>query len=793
MWGEVIMTSLAALSVGALVEPSTRKLFLGDVSQDWIANELEIDGIDPDLQSVRVKSGGLFRVFQIRGTSYDAKVMPQQEQMLLGRAALHHALGKLGIHHWIFGIKRQRDIGFQAEWPSSTLKEIGNAERAVFQSAYYVNWYVVIGGRTKTAILEGCDKVTSMMEQYKPALLSSPDSSEAPCPLTCFVNYLVSGEFRDDLTRRSGSMSGSIPAADLIVTTDGTISTRVPYLKIHRTIAIRDWPESLTGQILADILAIQGDLEIAQICEPWDRDEAIALYSRRKKELESSFIKSDELLAQVVATLALLAAGNTTVFSTQLQITARGSTEPELDRLIGDICKTLGSRRIEYSVETKGAGLCWFARIPSLKQRRVSSSTSLLRPLILREQNIAAIWPYHHSYTGQPTSPLGDRPVRYFRTPSGQAYALQFHVSQKRQSKGHFLCFGPTGGGKTTLIIHLLGGLAKFNGVRSYVFDSKEGARFMIEAMGGLYQGYDELQLNPLDVGDDTAKNRQRIYTILKALAGHYERGEKDDEILAHAVELVFKTEVPNRTLNTIFEFAFPRGTHLRRAIAPWVVDGKGSKGIRSHLMNAPHDSLGSFLAASHLVGINMNEALDDPATGPGVVTHISSAIGISASSNTKGFGIYIDEAAKLLQNDGFKSLAIEMFREYRKLDGFVGLGFQDPKALFDSGVSDAILDNTATLIFLPNSQARRDSLERFNLNEEQIGFILGAGNTKEGQRQALVVQRDATTGLDESAIIDVNLAILGDALRFYRSGPEANRVIADLKTQWGAEWLNHL
>lgn len=793
MWAEVFMTSLAALSVGAMAEPSARRLFLGDVTQDWLANELEIDGIDPDLQTVRLKNGGMFRVFQIRGTSYDAKILPQQEQMLLGRAALHHALGKLGTLHWVFGVKRQKDIGFDAAWPSKTLREIGDAERGVFQSAYYVNWYVVIGGRTKTSLVEACDKITSMMEQYKPALLCSPEQIDAPCPLTCFVNYLVSGEYRDDLSRRSDSMSGSIPAADLIITTDGTISTRVPSLKIHRTIAIRDWPENLTGQIIADILAIQGDLEIVQMCEPWDRDEAIALYKRRQKELESSFIKSDEVLAQVVATLALLAAGNTTVFSTQLQITARGSSEPELERLIGEICKSLGGRRVDYSVETKGAGLCWFARIPSLKPRRVSSSTSLLRPLILREQNIAAIWTFHHSYTGQPTSPLGDRPVRYFQTPSGQAYAFQFHVSPKRQSKGHFLCFGPTGGGKTTLVIHILSGLAKFHGVRSYVFDSKEGARYMIEAMGGLYQGYDELQLNPLDVGDDNAKNRQRINTILKALAGAYERGEKDDEILAHAVELAFKTETPNRTLSTIFEFAFPRGSTLRRAIAPWVVDGKGNKGIRSHLMNAPHDSLGGYLAASHLVGINMNEALDDPAIGPGVVTHISSAIGISASSNSKGFGIYIDEAAKLLQNDGFKALAIEMFREYRKLDGFVGLGFQDPKALFDSGVSDAILDNTATLMFLPNSQARRDSLERFNLNDEQIGFILGAGNTKEGQRQALVVQRDATTGLDESGIIDVNLAILGDALRFYRSGPEANRVISDLKSQWGAEWLDHL
>src|SRR3546814_10014818 len=92
--------------------------------------------------------------------------------------------------------------------------------------------------------------------------------------------------------------------------------------------------------------------------------------------------------------------------------------------------------------------------------------------------------------------------------------------------------------------------------------------------------------------------------------------------------------------LNAIYEFAFERRTGLRRAFAPWVVDGKGVKGIRSHLMNAPRDTLGSVLSASHLVGINMNEALDDPDTGPPVVTHISSAVGQSGAESSNGFAI---------------------------------------------------------------------------------------------------------------------------------------------------------
>src|SRR3546814_11353678 len=106
----------------------------------------------------------------------------------------------------------------------------------------------------------------------------------------------------------------------------------------------------------------------------------------------------------------------------------------------------------------------------------------------------------------------------------------------------------------------------------------------------------------------------------------------------------------------------------------------------------------------------------------------------------------------------------MEMYREYRKLDGLVGLAFQDPQALFSSGIGDAVLENTTTFIFLPNSKASKAGLERFNLNDEQIAFILGAGDRKHGARRVLIVKRDAATGSDASASVDVSLYSQGAA-----------------------------
>jgi type IV secretion system protein VirB4 len=793
MWSELIITGTLASAAGALAVPAARNLMLGDVKKDWLAGELELDRIDADQKTVLLKGDAVFRVFKFFGVAYDAKVMEQQELMLKGRAALLHSLGELGCSVRLFAVKRQRDISFEASWPSPALAEIGEAERILFQSSYYTDWYLLVSAPSFRPLLEACGKVAAMAVDYRPVLLSRPEDPAEPCPLTGFLNFLVCGDLRDDLPAISESISGNLPASDLEIGKDGILTTHIPARMLQRIIAIRSWPELVDGRLFQDILSLSGDIEISQICVPWDRDQALILYKRQLRAQLTALFGNAAMAAECEATIQLLSEGNTTVFHTQLQIVVRDGNEENLDALVQSVCEILGHRRVLHSIETDGAPICWFNRIPKNEPKRLGSATRFLRPLILREQNVAALWAFNNSPIGLMKSPLGDRPVRFFRTPGGQAYAFQFHVSNKPQSIGNYLVFAPTGGGKSTLMMHLLGGLAKFDGVRSYIFDSKEGARFMIEAMGGVYQGYDELQLNPLDVGEDTPANRHRIYMVLKAMAAGTQPGDDDDAIFSHAVKLAFTLNVPDRTINQIFEYAFPRRTSLRRAFARWVIDGKDNAGLNAHVFNAPHDSLGGFLQSAHMVGINMNEALDDLVVGPPVVAHISAAISKSAATSSRGFNIFIDEAAKLLQNDGFKALAVEMYREYRKLNGSVGLAFQDPAALFRSGVAEAFLENTATLLFLPNSQATQASLEPFNLNEEQIGFILGGGDRKQGERRVLVVKRDAAAGLDESAILDVDLTPLGDSLRFYRAGSDANRDLAELKKQWGDAWQQHL
>lgn len=784
MWPSIILAGTAS----ALAIPMTRRLFLGEIQRDWLADQIEIDEVEPDRITVRTKTGLRSRIVKIKGVNYDAKIMEAQLQFLKGRNLVFQQLGEHGLALRLHAVKRTRDISYEAEWPCSTLEEIGEAEKNRYRRSHDIDWYLQVTGSKNSRLEEAMNKLFSGLSEYEVRYLEKADPGQ-PCELTGFLNGLVSGDYRSDLPALSNNISGCLPASGFYADKkSGLITTQVPEPHFHKIIAVRLWPESCDGLAQHEILSLPGEIEITQICLPISNVKAKALLARKHKELtaELPFVNislgDPEAIADVEALLALLADNKNTLFETQYQIIVRADTEDKLNSLIKDVAAALGRRRIIYSIEEEGAPTCWF--------NRIMGNNRLIRPLKLLNKPIAALWPFHHTAIGSLHSPYGDKPVRLFATPSGQTYSMQFHVKAKDQALGNYLVFAPAGSGKSTLILHLLSGLAKFKDVPAYILDSNEGAKFMVEAMGGHYQSYEDLALNPLDVGEDSKRNRQRLNLILKSMIGDLQE-DGLEETLNHVMDLAFKVSPPDRTFNSIFEYGFQKRTALKKAFSQWVVDGKGAEGLHSHVFNSPHDSLSSLLSASHMLGINMNEALNDPVLGPPVVAHISEAIR-AAGRRQRGFNIFVEEAANLLQNEGFRKFVMEMFREYRKLNGCVGLAFQDPDALQQSGIARAVLENTATLFFFPNANANEESMAPFNLNDEQLDFVMGGAASK-GGRRVLVIKRDAADGIDESTIIDVDLTPLGKSLRFYRAGTNANNDLAKLKANWGNQWLSHV
>ncbi len=784
IWPAALGTlSLSALA-GTLVVPAARRVAFGDVTHDWIQAEVDFDHIAPDRSTIVCKNNVQFRIYEILGTSYDTKPFESQKALHNGRTALLHELATFGVSARFFGIKRQKDISQPARWPSPVLEEIGQAENEIFRNAYEIRWFFVVQSPEPRALAEAHEKILTLADPYTPNLLKTPEDPSAPCPITSFLNFLTCGDLRDDLRPESVNITGNLQAADTVWDcAGGLMTTHLPVPVYTRMIAVRGWPETVDGTLLHRILCLPGELEISHVLQPIRKETASAVLARKSREVQGTPFGNATLGEECDAGLELLNAGDTSFFRTQCCIAARARTMAALDTLTEQVCRELGRCGAKTSLETSCLMPAWFNRLPGRER--------LARPLKLRNDDLAALWVWPYAPVGLTRSTWGTDPVRLFATASGQAYAFQFQADTQKKSLGNFCVFAPSGVGKSTLMMHLFGGLARLDRFKTFILDSKEGARFMVEAMGGSYQNFDRLALNPLDVEADTPAARQRIGRLLRTMIGDADGEDNLDEIQRHLLNLAFQLPPGERTFNGLFETCFPPRSKVRRDFARWVTTAKGAKGAYSHVFNAPRDTVSAFLKEAFMVAINMNEALEDPVLAPPVVTHLSTAIeNIARSGDLNGFAIFIDEAANLLRNEAFKSHVRWMFREYRKLSGAVGMAFQDPGALFSSGVADAVIENTACFFFFPNPQGNREAYDAFRLNDEQKEFIWG-GRT-EG-RKVLLIKRDAATGFEESVVLDVDLSRLGDALRFYRSGPDAVRELESAQKKWGPEWIEKL
>ncbi|MGH0004356.1 VirB4 family type IV secretion system protein [Pseudovibrio ascidiaceicola] len=755
----------------------------GTFEQDWLADELDFDHLLEDHSTVALKDGTLFRVFRLKGRSYDTMTLSQQESLFKLRTNILHQIGESGSTLRLMAVKRLKDISFEADWPSPALAEIGKAEQELFKCAYTMNWYVVVQAHTYETLLKSTKTLLSGFEKYQIDLMEAAADVEDHCELTAFLTYLVCGHMPENTKRVSRSINANLPACDLIINKDGIVLTQTPLKHYHKIIGVTEFPEVVSGLIISKVLALSAEIEVAQICIPLNTDKTIIEYTRKKAEQLNGLLTSAGMVAELDAVTEDLSDKTACMYQTQLQFSVRARTQGELDDVLGQISTILNHHRVRHSVESAPVANCWFNRLPGRDK--------LVRKLRLMDGNISALWPFQYSPEGMYSSPFGNRPLRLFKTPTGQNYSFQFHIADKPQAAGHYLIFAPTGTGKSTLIMHLLGGIAKFAGVRNYVFDSLEGARFMSEVMGGQYQSFDQLALNPLDCDLEDKSARQRAASMMRIMLGDQYVQEMDDQI-NDVLEFASVMDRGERTFDSIFKTAFPPDTDIKRAFTRWVKDERHGEGAYSHIFNTPHDSLRTFLQQSHLVGIDMTEPLKDPLLGPALVTHIASAIYEAAKVNDSGFSIFVDEAANLLRNEGFRELVNQMFMEYRKLDGVVGLAFQNPEALVEFEGSAKIINNAPTLFFMAGCGGSDKALEPFNLSEDQIAFIRGETDLA-GGRQVLLIKRDLASGFNESTIIDVDLSGLGDALRFYRSGTGPMAELRKIQDVWGEQWPAHV
>ncbi|MDF2964897.1 MAG: transporter [Rickettsiaceae bacterium] len=399
----------------------------------------------------------------------------------------------------------------------------------------------------------------------------------------------------------------------------------------------------------------------------------------------------------------------------------------------------------------------------------------IVRKSLINTLNLAGFASLHNYPAGKMNGNHWGEHVTVLDTTSGTPFYFSFHV----RDVGHTLIIGPTGAGKTVLMNFLCAQAQKFR-CRMFFFDKDRGAEIFIRAIGGVYTPIDpgkKCNFNPLKLPDN-GENRTFLLEWLKILVTR--NGEtlsaEDIKLLTTAIDGNYKLDYRDRKLSNIIPFLGIDGPGtLAGRIAMW-----HSKG--SHARIFDNDEDGIDLERARVFGFEMAELLKDPISLSPVLLYVFHRINISLDGSPTM--IVLDEAWALIDNPVFAPKIKDWLKVLRKLNTFVIFATQSVEDASKSAISDTLIQQTATQIFLPNLKATQVYRTAFMLSQREFTLIK---TTDPSSRFFLIKQ-----GVN-ALVAKVNLSGMDNIINVLSGRTETVLLLDELRAKYGdnpEKWL---
>ena len=378
----------------------------------------------------------------------------------------------------------------------------------------------------------------------------------------------------------------------------------------------------------------------------------------------------------------------------------------------------------------------------------------VVRKSVVNTLNLAGFASHHNYPIGKKFDNHWGEAVTVLETTSGTPFFFNFHV----RDVGHTMIIGPTGAGKTVLLTFLCAQMMKFK-PRIFFFDKDRGAEIFIRAVGGVYtviEPRSDCGFNPLQL-DDTPENRTFLTDWLRRLitAQVDDIDSTDIDVISEAIDGNFRLPKEDRILRNVAAFLGVEGPgSLATRLKQW--HGKGS---HAKLFDNDLDTLD--LSKASVFGFEMAHLLQDATSLGPTLLYLFHRISISLDGSPTM--IVLDEAWALIDNPVFAPKIKDWLKVLRKLNAFVIFATQSVEDASKSQISDTLIQQTATQIFLPNLKATDVYKDVFMLSQREFVIVK---HTDPGSRYFLVKQGiNAIVGrIDLSGMTDLIDVLSGRA-----------------------------
>ncbi|CDO37988.1 VirB4 family type IV secretion/conjugal transfer ATPase [Novosphingobium sp. KN65.2] len=338
------------------------------------------------------------------------------------------------------------------------------------------------------------------------------------------------------------------------------------------------------------------------------------------------------------------------------------------------------------------------------------------RPAVINSRNFAAMSPFYTFPAGQKTGNHWGSAVTLLKTRAGSSFWFNFH----RADIGHTLIIGPTGGGKTVLQNFLMAQLEK-TGARQVFFDKDRGAEIFVRACGGTYlalRNGEPTGFAPLKGLEPTHDNMAFLRRFIRVLVRR--EGQPltvaQERAIDEGLDAVMRLSAPDRSLGALREMlGYADAEGIGASLERWCLGGP---------LGWAFDGLTDEVSmAARFVGFDMTDFLDNPEIRTPMMLYLFHRV--DALLNGQRVVVDIDEFWKALEDDAFKAFAQDGLKTFRKRNAFMVFGTQSPADALRSSIAHSIIEQTATKILLPNSDARRtDYCEGLGLTDAEFRLI---------------------------------------------------------------------
>lgn len=515
---------------------------------------------------------------------------------------------------------------------------------------------------------------------------------------------------------------------------------------------IKEYTDGTYPGILNGLKYLDFEYVVTHSFSPMGRHDALKALDRTKGMMISSGDKAFSQIAELDHAMDQLASGNFVLGEYHFTIAVYAPNQETLSQQIAATRAELSNAGFVSVKEDLAVTASFYSQLPAnWKYRARLANVSSL--------NFLGLSPLHNFATGKKeNNPWGDY-VTTLQTTNGQPYYFNFHATHPAENSlgekaiANTMVIGKSGTGKTALINFLLSQVQKYTPSPTiFFFDKDRGAEIFVRACGGNYLALENGQptgFNPFHCERNEA-NVQFLAELIKVLAGKSVYSSREEEDIFRAVENMLDTPMRLRNM-TNFQKSLPNmgddGLYVR--MRKWTAGNS-----LGWVFDNPVDTID--LQKANIIGFDYTDIIDNPEVRVPVINYLLHRL--EALIDGRPLIYVMDEFWKILDGKGgLKEFAKNKQKTIRKQNGLGIFATQSPEDALASDIAAALIEQTATMVLLPNPNAsREDYVEGLKLTEAEYQVVV---SLDERSRCFLVKQGHS------SAVCQLNLRGMDDAL----------------------------